>query len=87
MKTNHTPGPWRRYGRRIEYGPMVAGDGFLVATISRDPKESEGNARLIAAAPELLSSLKLACEVLRGTGECGIAKDLEKTIAKAEGKD
>lgn len=54
----HTPGPWRVNGQRIEYGPMVAGDGFAVAKIIRDPAEHKANARLIAAAPALLEALE-----------------------------
>jgi len=64
-ETKHTPGPWRVNQRRIEYGPIVAGDGFAVATVMRDPCENGGgptewqaNACLIAAAPDLLRELQ-----------------------------
>jgi hypothetical protein len=56
----HTPGPWRVNGECIEYGPFVAGDGWCVAKIVRDPPETEANAHLIAAAPELLEACKYA---------------------------
>lgn len=45
--------------------------------------ESVAYARLIAAAPELLANLKLACEVLRARGEAGIAGYCEIAIASA----
>ena len=49
----HTPGPYRiEYDTRIEYGPVVAGEGFCVAKIMRGPPEWRDNARLFAAAPE-----------------------------------
>ncbi len=51
--TEHTDGPWRvKYETRIEYGPFVAGEGFCVGTVKRDPPEWKANARLIANAPE-----------------------------------
>ena len=53
----HTPGPWGLDGNLIE-GP----DGERVACITaysrRTPKQ-KANARLIAAAPELLEALQL----------------------------
>lgn len=60
----HTPGPWPMVptgdGKRIEIGPgLVEGpNGYEVAEVYSDdcPWElAEANARLIAAAPELLS--------------------------------
>lgn len=60
MGTKHTPGPWHTggYSSRIIY----AGDGFAVADATvfhgRHEGEHEANARLIAAAPELLDVLQ-----------------------------
>ena len=58
----HTPGPWKYahcpHERRYEVWP---GDGYILAsvpTIARREKESEANARLIAAAPEMLEALR-----------------------------
>ena len=59
-KGSWTPGPWRVNRHRIEYGPIIAGDGFCVAMVLRDPPEHGANARLIAAAPELLAALEAA---------------------------
>ena len=57
----HTPGPWRsghygEYGFRIDTGP----DTNYVAHVSPrlDDPETEANARLIAAAPDLLEALE-----------------------------
>ena len=62
MQTKHTPGPWhigvRTYhaGRDV-YGPkgepVAVADDAITAT-----PEAEANARLIAAAPELLAALQ-----------------------------
>lgn len=62
IKAKHTPGPWKidyGYNRSINFiGPCVpdqyAGSSWLRVT--------EANARLIAAAPELLEALKLLVE-------------------------
>lgn len=55
--TAHTPGPWRTDGRDI-HGP----DGLILATAdipaSRDVEEARANARLMAAAPDLDSTLR-----------------------------
>lgn len=51
----HTPGPWWNSGRgAIRFGQNV----WIETTISWRNKEA--NARLIAAAPDLLAALKLA---------------------------
>jgi hypothetical protein len=52
--TKHTPGPWVFGNRRWVYGPndecvAVVGDGFR--------ETDSANAKLIAAAPELLEAL------------------------------
>jgi geranylgeranyl pyrophosphate synthase len=62
MTTQHTPGPWRYFisankttGQRWS---NVTGDGLQIA----GAVPSESDARLIAAAPELLDTLKLLFE-------------------------
>lgn len=62
MKTQHTPGPWHHdeYGF-ISAGPKVIGEAFLYE-LNDDERDEylpcEANARLIAAAPELLDVLE-----------------------------
>jgi hypothetical protein len=48
----HTPGPW------TVDGSDVHASGFIVAQVSWRLEEWEANARLIAAAPELLKALE-----------------------------
>ena len=63
---NHTPGPWTTAFMGHSKVHMIYGaDGDDVASIydftrQRKRKEHLANARLIAAAPELLEALKLA---------------------------
>jgi hypothetical protein len=60
MSTKHTPGPWRYLpGDGLEWRTSVqrgTEGGFVVRGTSREREEAD--ARLIAAAPELLEALK-----------------------------
>lgn len=89
--TKHTPGPWhcRPYGdsfvatcgnadKRVAYCYAVFED--------RSKDEAEANARLIAAAPELLEALEKAhaCATLPDDGTCD-GCFVSAAIAKARG--
>lgn len=90
---NFTPGPW-------DVRPSFAGSQYLhIKSPTSDSvacTESEADARLIAAAPELLEALKMANEMLKDCAEelcaAGMSPIVEcirestKLIAKAEGK-
>jgi len=105
--SGHTPGPWIRDGRTV-YALMPAGwrkgveifkNRFWV-TVQKDPEcseeEAEANARLIAAAPELLDACLFALECTNGgdftmNGPHGlrmvfIGDILKRAISKAKGK-
>lgn len=97
MTTPHTPGPWRlRYGKLFEYDYLLkAGKDTPIAYWSnfkiRTKKESKANARLIAAAPELLEALQNAQMALAGfVDRSGIVQNaLDKAsaaIAKSTGQ-
>lgn len=78
--TTHTPGPWlvsRNYIR-------VHADKECIAEIIGNEKNRQANARLIAAAPDLLAFAKL---VAAGhlTKE-GFIESAQRIIAKTEGK-
>lgn len=100
--TSHTPGPWKAV-----YQPntpcLVESDGERVAWIDfwkgktpRDPNhkprlEQEANARLIAAAPELLEALQELLDPARGMvtiTPCKAAafERARAAIAKAKGE-
>ena len=54
--SQHTPGPWSQKGRDIFSGTTYIAD--VKANRLVPPEEAEANARLIAAAPELLEALR-----------------------------
>ena len=85
----HTPGKWN-----VDNVFIVSNDDELIAQIDpisedatsvymRNPKEARANARLIAAAPELLEACKRVVNEVLGTGE--IYWQCKQAIAKAEG--
>lgn len=87
----HTPGPWKviETGGVVE---VVSGDhGIRIATIDSDNCALESamhDARLIAAAPDLLAALKRVDPQCITTPDCGACSgcDARSAIAKAEGK-
>lgn len=106
---SHTPGPWERVDRLDPRGQPVPFYRGLVALVSCDPSiavvadrgrtasasEWDANARLIAAAPELLRVAELAVGVALGRPHDGsqLDEDLEglllearAAIAKARGE-
>lgn len=64
----HTKGVWKaeaynsRMGSLITFGDMSKGEAIGIVYAQRNPYEAQANARLIAAAPELLEALKEAEE-------------------------
>jgi hypothetical protein len=76
----HTPGPWVAHGT-IVYFPNNRG-GFNIANCP----DSESNARLIAAAPELLEALVDAANFIQAysVGQV-LLERIDAAIAKATG--
>jgi hypothetical protein len=95
MKPKHTPGPWTieksEFGDHWVRQPGIA--GFSICLIGHP--EQEANARLIAAAPDLLFAAKDAVESCPGyvrgfhdiKDECSFCMLLKEAIAKAEGNE
>lgn len=59
----HTPGPWAYWSGynpfdKIEAQVTAEGGDIVIASYNHLIAEGEGNARLIAAAPDLLDALK-----------------------------
>jgi len=84
MSAQHTPGPWFINGPFI--GPRLSPDsGILlkVARVAGDEGDGEciANARLIAAAPELL---ELACQYLSDLHHPPQGDSLKRRIERAE---
>ena len=57
MKTNHTQGKWNIQNRGTNVPLYILSEDKTVIAIVTWRKESEANAKLIAAAPELLENL------------------------------
>jgi hypothetical protein len=102
METKHTPGPWFQSHRKTapdSYNTQVyTQNGEAICTLAWYPKPEvngvvgtyrEANARLIAAAPELLAALK-AChlQMLQSNNDSEYAIEANEmakaAIAKAE---
>lgn len=88
----HTRGPW---GVMNRYAHVVAvGGGEVIADIRNGgggyDYTAEANARLIAAAPELLAALKAVADELEGylpdDRNSEALEDAYDAIAKAEGR-
>lgn len=100
-KRRTTKGPWRVIPAHGPYGRIVIHDegadlhSEVAKVYGHTPDCAEGNARLIAAAPELLEALKLArkciayCRKAHKDIQSGdgipVEKFLDAAIAKAEG--
>ena len=74
MSAQHTPGPWKfgkELGARngewlVSFDAGSKGRGIAIAETRTGPGSEEANARLIAAAPELLAALERAYMALIG---------------------
>ena len=96
--SKHTPGPWEMVAD--PYGPMQAimGNGRRMTVVDRLPDwtdeeahEELANARLIAAAPDMLKALMAAHHRMSNIG-CNYDRDDDfravcDAIAKAEGRE
>ena len=82
MNTEHTPGPWH-----VDYTQgIVTKDGVPIAYVYNDYSDTPlPDARLIAAAPDLLAVLK-AIEGCNVWLPFGLLAQTRAAIAKAEGK-
>lgn len=99
----HTPGPWVAKGSEVlahflPYNAITGDDSSqLCATASiaqcavswLPSEQTEANANLIAAAPELLAAAKraVAALVANGAPNCEAAKECKAAIATAEGRE
>lgn len=99
-KFSHTQGPWLPARMTTKLLNIVKtptgfrcqivgnGDGQIVAVAhGKTERECEANARLIAAAPDMLAALKGAELQLRAHKiDCRELSEIRAAIAKAEGK-
>lgn len=85
--TTHTPGPWT-----VRLSELFDGHYIVSEVEDRSPDEDEdyANARLIAAAPDLLAAAKFAADALDDHVGDAVRRSvytLLDAIAKAEGRD
>jgi hypothetical protein len=80
METKHTPGPWRYQENSDAYTHIVrAGtDDYICGCGQGSDGTCEANARLIAAAPELLEALE------EFVASRGASTDFARAYVKAE---
>lgn len=82
--SKHTPGPW--YADKLQdrnaYNIFQYGGTSALLTIGGIGSDVEANARLIAAAPDMLNALKLIVE----SGDRAAVEIARAAIAKAENK-
>lgn len=63
----HTPGPWE-----ADFDDVVDSEGYRIAAVSEHDGQYEANARLIAAAPDMLAALRDVTETHNGKCDsCG----------------
>ena len=106
MNSKHTPGPWNFSKDGAEIFPETGPNGYVElcrvvgpwdGSKFYDKGTAKANARLIAAAPELLEAVKVSLEFLDGQNMPKNIQEqisfknhqreiLTKVIAKAEGK-
>ena len=93
MNTQHTPGPWLYAQEGVDAFGIVQPDGHSIVHLvalqnSTSASHLPANARLIAAAPDLLDALKDMLDnhedACTGYGE-GAAEKARDAIAKATG--
>ena len=83
-KLKHTPGPWVIHGNFTEIHPHDDPDGNqVIADVDPDCEMSnrEANARLIAAAPDLLEALEAMVTTWEGPRELAAIRFAQNVIA------
>jgi hypothetical protein len=90
MGGKHTPGPWRTGAdeggfERCYSGPAIYSPQYMVAEVLAGPIDrGEANARLIAAAPDLLAALKNLTASARGFVAQAYIDDADAAITRAQ---
>ena len=101
MNQKHTPGPWewekvagqqtvRVYARTGDHPPMVARqhrERLIARVVFSDSSDFVSDARLIAAAPNLLAAAKLVIARWGGDTVGTGFSELRAALAKAERKE
>ncbi len=101
MKTEFTPGPWSTDGSYVlplsDFAKAQPGTLYValcgISSSYRPKAETEANARLVAAAPDLLDACKALIPYLQhhdytheGCDACAQVRAAKEAIARAEGR-
>ena len=86
QKTSYTPGPWEVFDSHTGIYILDSAEQGAICKIEWC-LEDEANARLIAAAPEMLAVLKRLCSKAGACCDGGAWREARAVIAKAEGMD
>jgi hypothetical protein len=86
---NHTPGPWQLAGNKV-FGKNTAHQVCFATDALKDKAQTKADARLIAAAPDLLAALEAltawAQTVPTDLAEDRLQANARKAIARATGE-
>jgi hypothetical protein len=89
--TSHTAGPWKAVAGLYNWNVTTSAKPrtFNICTINADRAEQDANARLIAAAPDLLAALKamMVTESELRDVNCTVMQNAFAALAKAEGRE
>lgn len=91
IRANHTPAPWHVYGYEIGTAPDETIAVVCALSGNDGDSEEDANARLIAAAPELLAALETLLWQVERTDDLPeeveeMLSDARAAIAKAKGQ-
>lgn len=81
----YTPGPWAYVDHDYGHDSVYGGVSRLVCHVFGDDAQAVEDARLIAAAPELLAALQNAVDEVDGTFPFHFLEAARAAIAKATG--
>ena len=84
-QTSHTPGPWEVFESHTGIYILDSAEQAAVCRLEWC-LEAEANARLIAAAPELLALLKRICYKVAVCYDGGVWREARAAIDKVEGR-
>lgn len=88
MNTQHTPGPWNVFcaaNAAFTRHPLIVSDAGEVAkaTWAGSEQQTNANARLIAAAPDLLAALQMVNRIWSHDQTANLAPDSPVAIVRA----
>lgn len=89
MEAKHTPGPWRAMpdGAIQRDAPMPMGGAVVAYTRHAAIATQAANARLIAAAPDMLTALQTIALHIPSLDAQGVRELCDAAIAQATGKE